>query len=61
MKSIGTDLVNILPPMDMFNRGRVNREDKKQTVFQKLLVFFERFFAYNAPKNVNIELKNISF
>jgi type I restriction enzyme R subunit len=45
MKSIGTDLVNRLPPRDMFNKGGVNREEKKQTVFQKLLGFFERFWG----------------
>ncbi len=46
MKSIGTDLTDILPPISMFKtRDGIDREEKKQTVFQKLLAFFERFFG----------------
>ncbi len=44
LKSVGTDLTNILPAISMFDKN-TNREVKKQTVFQKLLEFFERFFG----------------
>ena len=46
MKSVGTDLTNILPAISMFgNKDGINREVKKQTVFQKLTDFFERFLG----------------
>lgn len=44
LKSVGTDLTDILPAISMFDKT-TNREVKKQTVFQKLLEFFERFFG----------------
>ena len=44
LKSVGTDLTDILPAISMFDKN-TNREVKKQTVFQKLLEFFERFFG----------------
>lgn len=44
LKSVGTDLTDILPAISMFDKN-INREVKKQTVFQKLLEFFERFFG----------------
>ncbi len=46
MKSVGTDITRILPAISMFgNKDGISREDKKQTVFQKLIGFFERFFG----------------
>lgn len=42
MKTTGTDIDKILPPMSRF--GGV-REKKKATVIEKLLLFFERFFG----------------
>lgn len=44
LKSVGTDLTDILPAISMFDKN-TNREVKKQIVFQKLLEFFERFFG----------------
>jgi len=46
MKSIGTDITEILPATSMFKtKDGISREVKKETVFQKLLAFFERFFG----------------
>ena len=43
MKTTGTDIDKILPPMSRFGGG--NREKKKVTVIEKLKAFFERFFG----------------
>jgi len=42
MKTTGTDVDKILPPMSRFGGGR---EKKKLTVIQRLKAFFERFFG----------------
>ncbi len=42
VKTSGTDITAILPPMSPFGKGRA---EKKQTVIEKLLAFFERFFG----------------
>ncbi len=42
MKTTGTDIDKILPPVSRFGGGR---EKKKATVIQRLLGFFERFFG----------------
>lgn len=42
MKTTGTDIDKILPPMSMFGSGR---EKKKECVIKKLLMFFEKFFG----------------
>ena len=42
MKTTGTDIDKILPPMSRFGGGR---EAKKLNVIQRLLQFFERFFG----------------
>ena len=42
MKTTGTDIDKILPPMSRFGGGR---ETKKLNVIQRLLQFFERFFG----------------
>ncbi len=41
IKTSGTDLNNLMPPTSRFGGG--NREEKKQTVINKFLAFFERF------------------
>lgn len=41
LKTIGTNIDGILPPMSRF--GGNNREVKKQTVIDKLKVFFEKY------------------
>ena len=43
LKTIGTDIDGILPPMSRF--GGNNREVKKQTVIDKLKSFFEKYFG----------------
>ncbi len=43
VKTTGTDIARILPPTGRFGGG--NRDAKKQTVIQKILSFFERFFG----------------
>ena len=43
VKTTGTDIAKILPPTGRFGGG--NRDAKKQTVIQKILSFFERFFG----------------
>lgn len=41
MKSVSTDITRILPAISMFdNKDGISREDKKQTVFQKLHSIF---------------------
>ena len=42
MKTTGTDIDKIMPPVSRFGGGR---EKKKQGVIAKLLAFFERFFG----------------
>ena len=43
MKTAGTDIDKIMPPVSRFGGGR--REEKKQTIIDKLRDFFERFFG----------------
>lgn len=44
IKTTGTDIDKILPPISRFSGG-VNRVAKKQTVIEKLKVFFEKYFG----------------
>jgi type I restriction enzyme R subunit len=43
IKTTGTDIDKILPPMPRFGGG--NRQEKKQSVIAKLLIFFEKYFG----------------
>lgn len=43
IKTTGTDIDAILPPMRRF--GDRNRQEKKQSVIAKLLIFFEKYFG----------------
>ncbi|MBO5304880.1 MAG: type I restriction endonuclease subunit R [Clostridia bacterium] len=43
MKTTGTDIDKIMPPVSRFGGG--NREEKKKGVIARLLSFFERFFG----------------
>lgn len=43
IKTTGTEITELLPPVSRFGGG--NREQKKQTVIDKLKAFFERFFG----------------
>lgn len=44
IKTTGTDIDRILPPMSRFGGGG-NREEKKQTVLDKLKEFFDKYFG----------------
>lgn len=44
LKATGTDIDLILPPMSRFSGGG-NRAVKKQSVIQKLMTFFEKYFG----------------
>ena len=43
LKTTGTDIDRILPPVSRFSGG--NRVKKKQTVIEKLMNFFEKYFG----------------
>lgn len=43
MKTTGTDVDKLMPAMSMF--GNNNREIKKQSILERLLAFFEKFFG----------------
>ncbi len=43
VRTTGTDIDRILPPMSRF--GGVNRQEKKQSVVEKIQAFFERYFG----------------
>ncbi len=43
VKTTGIDIDKLMPPISRFGGG--NRAEKKQTVIEKLKVFFERFFG----------------
>lgn len=43
IKTTGTDIDNLMPPISRFGSG--NRAAKKQTIIEKLKVFFDRFFG----------------
>ena len=48
VKTTGTDIEKILPPMRRFGGG--NRTEKKQTIIGKIKKFFEKYFGIN---NIN--------
>ena len=43
LKTTGTDLDKILPPVSRFGGG--NRTDKKQGIIDKLMIFFEKYLG----------------
>lgn len=43
VKTTGTDIERILPPMRRFGGG--NRAERKQTIIEKILKFFEKYFG----------------
>ena len=43
VKTTGTDIEKILPPMRRFGGG--NRNERKQTIIEKILLFFEKYFG----------------
>ena len=40
----GVAITKVLPPMPIFGSGKVNREEKKKTVLEKLTAFFTKYF-----------------
>ena len=44
VRTTGTDIDKILPPMSRFG-GSGNRQEKKKTVVEKLQTFFEKYFG----------------
>jgi type I restriction enzyme R subunit len=46
VKTVGTDINKILPPMSRFGGG--NRTAKKQSVIEKIQKFFEKYFGISA-------------
>lgn len=49
VKTTGTDIEKILPPMRRFGGG--NRAEKKQTIIDKIKKFFEKYFGINNSNN----------
>ncbi|MBQ9819635.1 MAG: hypothetical protein IJM60_05080 [Bacteroidales bacterium] len=43
VRTTGTDIDKILPPMSRFGGGK--RQEKKKTVIEKIQNFFERYFG----------------
>ena len=43
VKTTGTDIEKILPPMRRFGGG--NRNERKQSIIEKILKFFEKYFG----------------
>lgn len=48
VKTTGTDIEKILPPMRRFGGG--NRTERKQTIIDKILKFFEKYLGVNEKK-----------
>ena len=49
VKTTGTDIEKILPPMRRFGGG--NRAEKKQTIIEKIKKFFEKYFGINSSND----------
>lgn len=47
IKTVGTDIDRIMPPVSRFGGG--NRALKKQTIIDKLKIFFEKYFGVGGP------------
>lgn len=43
IKTVGTDIDKIMPPVSRFGGG--NRAAKKKTVIDRLMAYFEKFYA----------------
>lgn len=51
LKTLGTDIDKILPPISRFSGGG-NRKKKKQSVIEKLKAFFEKYFDIINPSKI---------
>ena len=45
IKTTGTDIINILPPLPLFGDSAKIREETKARVIEKLLIFFEKYYS----------------
>lgn len=55
VKTTGTDIEKILPPMRRFGGG--NRAEKKQTIIDKIKKLFEKYFGINSSNNEEDEIR----
>ena len=53
VKTSGTDIEKILPPMRLFGGG--NKAERKQTIIEKVLKFFEKYFGIDIFGNNNYD------
>ena len=51
MKTTGTDIDVLMPPMSRFGTG--NRAEKKKNLIDRLLAYFERFFGIGVYADEN--------
>ena len=49
LRTTGTDIDGLLPPVSRFSSGGSNRASKKQSVIARLKAFFEKFFGIFVP------------
>src|SRR5574344_1573770 len=45
LKTTGTDIDKILPPISRFSKSGTNRQEKKESVIRKLQAFFEKYLG----------------
>ena len=55
VKTTGTDIEKILPPMRRFGGG--NRAEKKQTIIDKIKKFFEKYFGINSSNDEETQFR----
>ena len=58
LKTTGTDIDKILPPVSRFGGGRAK---KKQTVLEKLKAFFEKYFGLGIHDSAEDEVEEIAY
>lgn len=60
LKTTGTDVDRLMPPVSRFGGGG-SRDKKKQTVIEKLKVFFEKYFGLLSPTETITESKVMNY
>ena len=45
IKTVGTDIEKIMPPMPRFGGGAESRAEKKRGIIDRLTSFFEKYFG----------------
>lgn len=58
LKTTGTDIDKILPPVSRFGGGRAK---KKQTVLEKLKAFFEKYFGLGIHDSAEDEVEKVAY